>query len=223
VQISHLFSRRTGIAIAVFAVAAFAGGLFAFEPVTRNLVANDALCTYCHIEQEYVPTLLTSVAEPHPRSAEGGRARCVDCHLPEGFRSAIFAYTHFASLTDLFGRFRDLESERAGDWIPPRAATVHRVRDRLFENDSVTCRSCHEESEIKPKSSRGQMAHRQAQRQGQTCIQCHYNMAHRQVELSADAFQGQRLGVPDPAAFATELGFDVTIFPDDLAERLRSP
>ncbi len=218
-KIGHLFSRRNIAAISVLAAVLFAGVLFAFEPVTRNIVANDGLCTYCHLEREYVPTLLTSVAEPHPRTAEGGQARCVDCHLPEGFWPAAFAYTHFVSLTDLFGDFRDLESERAGDWIPPRAATAHRVREQFFDHDSVTCRSCHEQSEIKPKSSRGQMAHRQAQRLHHTCIQCHYNMAHRQVELRADAFHGQRPGIPNPAAMEAELDFDVTIFPDDLAKR----
>ena len=151
------FSRRfTVIAVAIFAVALIAW-LFAYEPVTRNLVAAESACTYCHLEREYVPTARLSFSKPHPATPKEGEqpARCVDCHLPEGFWAATYAYTHFASATDLFGHFRDRASERAGDWIPPSAARAYRMRDRLFETDSVTCRSCHIESEIKPKRKRG--------------------------------------------------------------------
>lgn len=164
------------------------GGLFAYEPVTRNFVAGDGVCTYCHIDPQYTPTLLTSSSVPHPRSPGGMPAQCVDCHLPKGFRGSTNAYLHFASFTDLFGHLRDREKERAGDWIPPLAATAHRVRERLMEYNSTTCRECHIEAEIRPKSSRGQLAHDKALRLHQTCIECHYNMAHRQVELREGTF-----------------------------------
>ena len=184
------FSRRfTVIAVAIFAVALIAW-LFAYEPVTRNLVASEAVCTYCHMEQEYVPTARLSFSSAHPAEPKEGElaARCVDCHLPEGFWPATFAYTHFVSATDLFGHFRDRASERAGDWIPAAAARAYRVRDRLFEYDSVTCRGCHIESEIKPKRKRGQKAHKNALENKETCIECHDNMVHRQVNLRPDAF-----------------------------------
>ncbi len=113
----------------------------------------------------------------------------MDCHLPEGFWAAGFAYSHFASATDLFGHFRDRASERAGDWIPPSAARAYRMRDRLFESDSVTCRSCHIESEIKPQRKRGQRAHAKALENRETCIECHDNLVHRYVEVRKDAFQ----------------------------------
>lgn len=216
-QIGRLFPRRIYIAVAGLAVVLVTGWLFAYEPVTRNFVARDGLCTYCHIDQEYVPTLLASVAKAHPRTPNGDRARCVDCHLPKGFWATTFAYAHFASLTDLFGHLRDRESERAGDWIPPRAATAHRVRDRLFEYDSVTCRSCHVESEITPKSSRGQLAHRQALNRRQTCIECHYNMAHRQVELRAGAFPRPGPESPGKELIVPASGFDVTEFLNELS------
>lgn len=189
-QKKRFLSRRSYAVGAVLVSAILVGWLFAYEPVTRNLIARDELCTYCHIAQEYIPTMLTSVPKPHPRTPDGiEHARCVDCHLRKGFWPTTYAYTHFASITDLFGHFRDRDAERAGDWIPPRAATVHRVRERLYEYDSVTCRGCHIESEIKPHSVRGQLAHRQAGEREQTCIECHYNMAHRQVELRVGTFK----------------------------------
>ena len=92
-------------------------------------------------------------------------------------------------MTDLFGHPRDRASERAGDWIPAAAARAYRVRDRLFEYDSETCRSCHIESEIKPKRKRGQKAHKNALENKETCVECHDNLVHRQVDLRPDAFQ----------------------------------
>jgi hypothetical protein len=43
------------------------------------------------------------------------QTRCVNCHLPEGWWNATYAYTHFASMTDLFGHFRDRDAEKAGE------------------------------------------------------------------------------------------------------------
>jgi nitrate/TMAO reductase-like tetraheme cytochrome c subunit len=190
-RISELFGHRVALLFAVVAVVALIGWLFAYEPVTRNLVASEFVCSYCHIEREYVPAARLSFSKPHPATPKEGEevARCVDCHLPEGFWATTFAYTHFASATDLFGKFRDRASERAGDWMPPSAARAYRMRDRLFDSDSVTCRTCHIESEIKPKRKRGQKAHAKALENKETCIECHDNLVHRYVEVRKDAFQ----------------------------------
>ncbi len=190
-RISELFGHRMALLLGIVVVAALIGWLFAYEPVTRNLVATEFVCSYCHLEREYVPAARLSYSTPHPVTPKEGEeeARCVDCHLPEGFWAATFAYTHFASATDLFGHFRDRPSERAGDWIPPSAARAYRMRDRLFEYDSVTCRTCHIESEIKPKRKRGQKAHAKALENKETCVECHDNLVHRYVEVRKDPFQ----------------------------------
>ena len=67
-----IFSRRFAVvAGAIFAVAVIAG-LFAYEPVTRNLVAAEAVCTYCHLQQEYVPTARLSFSSSHPAEPKQG-------------------------------------------------------------------------------------------------------------------------------------------------------
>ena len=38
--------------------------------------------------------------------------------------------------------------------------------------------------------------HRQAGERGQTCIECHFNMAHRQVELRIGTFKQSQPGEP---------------------------
>lgn len=190
-QIFGLKGRRlayvSGAAVATLLI----GVLFAFEPVTRTYVASEYVCSYCHLEREYDYKIRLPYSKPHPAELQAGekQAECVDCHLPKGFWGTTFTYTHYLSATDLFGHFRDRASERAGNWIPLSAARTARVRDRLFEYDSVTCRSCHIESEIKPKRSRGKKAHANALESGETCIECHDNMVHRYVEVRKGAFE----------------------------------
>ena len=183
-------------------------GLVAFEPITRNVISTDAWCLHCHESTEYSPFVrmpFTSVHPPKPDEGEyptvtaadniGGvregvalPARCIDCHLPEGTIASAYAYTHYLSATDLFGHFRDREGERSGDWIPMSTARAYRVRDKLFQHDSKTCRGCHEFENIKPTRKRGERAHKSAMEDGNTCIECHNNLVHRYIELREDAF-----------------------------------
>lgn len=176
------------IAGAVGAVLAVAF-VVAFEPVTRS-ISTDDFCSYCHLENEYDPRIRMSWSRPMKATVEGDElARCVDCHLPPGiFMPAVYAISHYLSLTDLFGHLRDIDGERLGKWLPQRAKTAYRVRDRLYQHDGVTCRTCHDTSKFEPKSEAGQMAHESASVEGTTCIECHYNLVHRAVDLRETGF-----------------------------------
>jgi nitrate/TMAO reductase-like tetraheme cytochrome c subunit len=191
VQIFGHNGRRLAYIAGAVVLVLVVGWFLAFEPVTRTYVASDVACSYCHVEREYDYKTRLSFSQPHPAELPAGkeRAACVDCHLPEGLWAATYTYTHYLSATDMFGHFRDRASERAGDWIPLSAARASRMRDRLFEYDSVTCRSCHIESEIEPKRSRGKKAHANAVESGETCIECHDNMVHRYAEIRDGTFE----------------------------------
>jgi len=203
--------RLASISVGVFIVI----GVLAFEPITRNVTAVDDVCSYCHVDMEYRsdvrlafsnahPLPETDVAETETVAAETetvaaetetvaaetkpkAQVTCAECHLPPGTINAVYAYTHFASLTDLFGHFRHRTSERAGAWIPPRQAAAHRVRDRMFEYDS-NCRTCHVEKDIVPKRERGKNAHKKALDEQKACIECHFNEKHRSVDVRENAF-----------------------------------
>lgn len=187
----RFLSRTAIIYIAVGAAILIVALAIAYQPVTRNFVAQDATCNYCHLPWEFNPDVRLTASRPHLAETEDktSQARCVDCHLPKGWWNTTYAYTHILSMTDLFGHIRDLEAERAGDWIPPRAATAYRVRDRMFEYDSETCRTCHIESEIKFTRERGVNAHKLALAENNTCIECHNNLVHRPVAVRKDAFK----------------------------------
>jgi nitrate/TMAO reductase-like tetraheme cytochrome c subunit len=167
----------------------------AFQPVTREYLATDAICaTWCHVEREYRYTARMAYTSQHPPAERIEKgipehlrdrvpARCVDCHLPAGFVNSFYAYTHYLSITDLFGHFRDRAGERAGEWIPLSAARAYRVRAKLHDTASVTCGTCHVMEEIVPESTRGKNAHKDALTSGESCIDCHANLVHRYVEV----------------------------------------
>ncbi|MEH6626155.1 MAG: NapC/NirT family cytochrome c [Motiliproteus sp.] len=192
-----IFNRRSVQIAALLIGLGFVAIVIAFEPLTRNVIAVDAVCSYCHVDQEYRSEVRLAYSKAHPplreeTAQENGKAEpqaaCAECHLAPGFINAVYAYSHFASLTDLFGHFRSRTSERAGTWLPPRQAAAYRVRDRLYEYNSPTCRNCHVEEEIEPKRERGINAHKKALGDKMTCIECHYNEKHRSVDLRENAF-----------------------------------
>jgi cytochrome c-type protein NapC len=112
------------------------------------------------------------------------RAGCADCHIPHGIVSATLAHVK--------GGVKDIISEAMNDFSNPeiwdrgRAERAHEVRIWLLETDSATCRTCHEEAAIQPERKRGQSQHADARERGLTCIGCHYNLVHAEIEPSAD-------------------------------------
>ena len=164
------------------------GAVAAFEPVTRALVAQDAVCFSCHEEWEYNATSkvlwdgFKPLTRPHKATKKGGQASCVSCHSPEGMLGSVYIYTHFLTLTDFFGRLHEfLWQRQQGPWFPPAARRAYVVRDGFMENDSTPCRTCHIESKIKPKRKGGQKAHAYALKNKETCIECHDNLVHQAV------------------------------------------
>jgi len=156
----------------------------AFKPATRVIAANETLCFGCHFSQDFDTRIENAASKRHPESPEAGQtARCVDCHVPNTLAGSVFVYTHYLGQTDLFGNLRRMQAKTEGPYLSPAEKKAYAVRDALQAADSGTCRTCHIESEIKPKRPRGRNAHAQALRNKQTCIECHFNLVHTEVEL----------------------------------------
>ncbi len=140
----------------------------------------DAFCTSCHLTGEYIAKSEAYLTSPHQTRSGGVRPGCADCHIPKGLVPATWIHV-VKGIQDLYGEIRyDYENEDV--WKERRPELAFAVRDWMRANDSVTCRSCHEEASIKPKRKRGQRQHTEAREQGMTCIDCHYNLAHEDVE-----------------------------------------
>ncbi len=142
-------------------------------------------CTSCHAMKTYIEDTELFKTASHQTTSFGVRPKCSDCHIPKGLIAAT--YTHIVNgIGDLWGEFT-LDYKDPKVWEAERPRLAYAVRDWLRANDSVTCRSCHTQDAIKPKKKRGQRMHKEAKETGMTCIDCHYNLIHEEVE-ARDSF-----------------------------------
>lgn len=172
------FLKKT--AVITFIVGGLAGVVFALAAEQiDHLTTTDEFCTSCHSMQSYIADAEVYKSSAHQTTASGVRPRCADCHIPKGLVSAT--YTHVVDgIGDLWGQIR-YNYEDPKVWEAEKARLAHAVRDKMRANDSVTCRSCHEEASIKPKRKRGQRQHEEAIKSSMTCIDCHYNLVHDEI------------------------------------------
>ena len=179
--------KRRRLAGAAIAVLVIAGMALAFGPATRTVVADQFVCLGCRQKADYATSGEGARSKVHRATKEGGETTCAECHVMPSWSGSAFVYSHYVAGTDLFGHFPDRRAQRHGAAVTPTAAKAYRVRDRLVEYDSNTCRTCHIESEIKPKRKRGRNAHKNALVKKETCILCHYNLVHIEVPLREES------------------------------------
>ncbi len=172
------FLKKT--AVIAFVVGGLAGVVFALTAEQiDNLTTTDNFCTSCHSMQAYIADTETYKSSAHQTTASGVRPKCADCHIPKGLVSAT--YTHIVNgVGDLWGQ-ASLDYEDPKVWEAEKARLAYAVRDWMRANDSVTCRSCHEETSIRPKRKRGKRQHEEARKSSMTCIDCHYNLVHEEI------------------------------------------
>ena len=167
--------------VIAFIVGGIAGIIVALgaEEMDR-LTTTDAFCTSCHAMQTYIADSETYKTSSHQITTSGVRPGCADCHIPTGLVAAT--YIHIVNgISDLWGQIR-YDYENSEVWDAEKARLAYAARDWFRDSDSVTCRGCHEETSIKPQRKRGQRQHTEARETGMTCIDCHYNLVHEEIE-----------------------------------------
>lgn len=171
-------SKGAVVGIVVGGIGGFAMALGAEE--MDRFTSTDEFCTSCHLTQVYISESETYRTSAHQTTTSGVRPGCADCHIPKGLIPAT--YIHIANgISDMWGEMT-LDYDDPAVWEAEKARLAYATRDWLRENDSVTCRGCHEEASIKPERKRGQKQHKNALETGMTCIDCHYNLVHDEIE-----------------------------------------
>ena len=175
------FFKKT--AVITFIIGGVAGLIAALglEEMDR-FTSTDEFCTSCHLTQTYIAESETYKTSSHRTRSSGVIAGCADCHIPKGLIPATYIHV-VKGVEDLLGEFTH-DYEKPEVWKAERPRLAFAVREWFLANDSVTCRECHVESAIKPKRKRGQRQHATALKEGTTCIACHYNLVHEEVEPS---------------------------------------
>ena len=136
-------------------------------------------CAECHAYpyEEYRES-------PHYDNEQDVKAGCLGCHNPHSVRQFLvwkFFYINKGTIGEspfhaISNSLRDVP-----EWEDLRVTLATRVRQQMIEEDSVKCKVCHKtESKWFNKIERHDKTEK-------TCIQCHYNLVHKDVKWQETA------------------------------------
>lgn len=173
-----------GVSLGATAVIFVAGIVFwAGFGAAMEATNQTEFCISCHemrdtVYQEYKETI-------HYTNRSGVRTECADCHVPKTFGAKLVR--KILAVNDIYhtvlGTVDTPEKFEA-----KRLELATRVWAYMEASDSRECRSCHawdamgEELQQRRSWSR----HQRAQERGQTCIDCHKGIAHKDVSHLVD-------------------------------------
>ena len=191
-------SRRVimGATVGAALVFFFAGIIFWGGFNTAMEATNEMeFCIGCHemkdnVYDEYTPTI-------HHSNRTGVRAVCSDCHVPKEW---------FHKVVRKIKASREVFYWLTGKIDTPEKFDEHRltlaknVWKEMKGNDSHECRNCHNLESMNPEYQRprARKQHLNAFKTGQTCIDCHKGIAHKNVRDQLSDEELEALEAPNP-------------------------
>ena len=143
---------------------------------TLEATNSTEFCTSCH-SMQWVKAEWQQSA--HYSNSAGVRAECRDCHVPHETLPKLQAKLLAAKDVwhEIMGTIDTEKKFKADRW---RMANV--VWERMMARDSQECRNCHtqEAMDMEAQDSFAAKKHKKAFAKGETCIQCHHGVAHRE-------------------------------------------
>ncbi|HSV36638.1 MAG TPA: NapC/NirT family cytochrome c [Ramlibacter sp.] len=155
-----------------------AGGLAA----TATALAwtnTEQFCIGCHemknnVYAEYKGTI-------HDTNRTGVRAICSDCHVPKEIGPKLVRKVHatWELYGAMIGKINTKEKFEAH-----RHEMAVRVWTSMKETDSRECRNCHTRDAMSKdlQSQKAQARHATAVKDGKTCVECHFGIAHKEPD-----------------------------------------
>lgn len=153
-------------------------GVFLANGFSYTLEATNSteFCTSCHSMQWVKAEWQQSV---HYNNKAGIRAQCQDCHVPHETMPKLQAKLLAAKDVwhEIMGTIDNEEKFEADRW-----RMANRVWRRMAASDSRECRNCHtqEAMDLEAQDSLAAKKHKRAFAKGETCIECHHGVAHRE-------------------------------------------
>lgn len=163
----------------------FVGGILTAGLVNSALdyTNRTEFCVSCHTMQTNFKELQETV---HWSSASGVHAGCADCHVPKAFFPKMKAKILAAKdvYHEIVGTIDTPEKYEARRWQMANA-----VWDKMRASDSRECRSCHsvDHMDFEEQDKSAAKKHSQMVERGQTCIDCHQGIAHKEPDEPKDA------------------------------------
>lgn len=157
------------------------GGVIFWGGFNTAMEATNTLgfCISCHemrstVYEEYKKTV-------HYSNRTGVRAVCSDCHVPKEWTAKLMR--KIEATNELFHKI-------VGSVNTPEKFEAKRLElakhewARLKKNDSLECRNCHGFASMskEAQTSTAWRRHQGAQKKGETCIDCHKGIAHKEPE-----------------------------------------
>ncbi|MGO1617412.1 MAG: NapC/NirT family cytochrome c [Oceanisphaera sp.] len=153
-----------------------------------HATSTQEFCVSCHTMDTPLKEYQGSV---HFSNAKGIRAECADCHIPT-HTTFDYLWAKVRASKDVYHQFVTGKIDTDEKYELHRLAMAESVWEQLRANDSATCRACHtyDAMELYDQASGARNMHISAQKEGQTCIDCHKGVAHiaPQMELDTSAF-----------------------------------
>jgi cytochrome c-type protein NapC len=160
-----------GLAISGVLMAAGAAGL--------AWTNTEKFCIGCHEMKDNVYAEFKDTI--HDKNRSGVRAVCSDCHVPR--EPVPMLKRKFAATFELWGHFRGVIDTKQ-KFEAHRYEMAKRVWTHMKQNDSLECRNCHkaESMSTELQSEKAQARHEKGRKEGLTCIDCHFGIAHKEPD-----------------------------------------
>ncbi len=140
----------------------------------------EAFCISCHEMRSTVYEEMKGTI--HFSNRTGVRATCPDCHVPKNWTDKVVRKVQatFNELPKhLIGTMDTKEKFEA-----QRYELALRVWTSMKQSDSLECRNCHDWQSMSQKiqSEKARDRHERGRKEGMTCIDCHFAIAHKEPE-----------------------------------------
>ena len=192
-----IFSRRLilntslggGLVFAIFGII-FWGGFNTAMEVTNTL----EFCISCHEMEENVYKEYQKTA--HYANRTGVRATCSDCHVPDPWIHKVAR--KIQASREVLGKITGV-IDTPEKFENNRLRLAKNVWHAMKETDSRECRNCHDLEAMNAdlQKPRAMNQHTNALKMGQTCIDCHKGIAHKNIRKLLSDEERESLEAPD--------------------------
>ena len=173
---STRYSALTLLVLGVIAGVVLWGGFNTAVEATNT----EAFCISCHemrenVYKEYSENTI------HYTNRTGVRATCPDCHVPKEWGPKMLR--KIQASRELYGKALGTIDTRE-KFEAKRLHLAEREWARMKANDSLECRNCHSLQSMDPQRQqpRARRPHELAQKNNDTCIDCHKGIAHHKPQ-----------------------------------------
>lgn len=178
----RMLGQRTVWSVIALLFVGFGGGVVfsgAFAGFVQYSNTMD-FCISCHIMEATVYQELKETT--HWKNSSGVRTICSDCHVPHG-NWPITLWHKTKATKELFLTITG-QVDTVEEFEEHRLEMAQRVWRQMEETDSRECRNCHvmDAMELAEQRRRAQVQHETAAEEGETCIDCHKGIAHKEVK-----------------------------------------